>query len=59
MCMQHEREKKGKKTQIVQGFPIPTGQSVKSIGLPPQFWSGLKAHSLLVITDTQSVPLMT
>lgn len=33
---------------------MPTGQSVKRIGLPQQFWSGLKAHSLLVITDTHS-----
>lgn len=49
----HAAQKK-KKNQIVQGFPMPTGQSVQRIGLPQQFWSGLKIHSLLVITDTHS-----
>lgn len=57
LCMQHNRKRK--KNQIVQGFLMSTGQSVKRIGLPQQFWSGFKVHSLLVITDTQSVPLMT
>lgn len=38
---------------------MSTGQSVKRIGLPQQFWSRFKVPSLLVITDTQSVPLMT
>lgn len=57
LCMQHNRKRK--KNQIVQGFLMSTGQSVKRIGLPQQFWSRFKVPSLLVITDTQSVPLMT
>lgn len=53
-----QKKKQRKKNQIVQGFPMPTGQSVQRIGLPQQFWSGLKIHSLLVITDTHTQPVL-